>query len=125
MDTKYSYYNPFSNWKSQDEYGGYHVVKKMVGDIQCPKSIRTYNSSYTDLFKFWKPSFVFSLKNKMPGYRLLWLTSYTLHVVALKIFSIVEQDISDFMHLIGEYLVKETVYVSRSEIENLNTRKTT
>ena len=83
----------------------------MVGDIEYPKNIRTFNCSYSDLFKYWKPSFLTSLRDKTPGYRLLWLTSYTLHVVALKIFSIVEEDISDFMYLIGEYLVKDSVYM--------------
>ena len=67
----------------------------------------------------------------MSDYRLLWLNSYTVHVVALKIFSIVNEDITDIMHIIGECLVSKNIYISTSDVqikaqynyEYLNTNK--
>ena len=118
LDTKYKYYNPFEYMKHKEEYGGFHSIKKSQQDNVSCTDIGTHNISYSDLFHYWKPQFVSSLRDKMPGYRLLWLTSYTLHVVALKIFSMVKEDITDFMHIIGHCLVGENIYTSRTDVEN-------
>ena len=118
MDTKYKYYNPFEYLNSYKAYGGFHESDKPVFKATYTKDLGTYNVSYSHLFKHWKPHFVSSLSDKMPGYRLLWLTSYTLHVVALKIFSMFEEDMTDVMYNIGECLVAKSIYISRSDIEN-------
>ena len=119
MDTRYNYYNPFHHFNKNEAYGGCDDVShRKKCKPAYTKETGTYNVSYSHLFKYWKPHFVSSLRDKMPGYRLLWLTSYTMHVVALKMFSMFDQDITDIMYNIGECLVSRNIYISRSEIEN-------
>ena len=118
LDTKYIYYNPFEYLKQEEEYDALQSNKKKeLRDVSC-KEVGTFNNTYSDLFRYWKPHFVSSLRDKYPGYRLLWLTSYTLHIVALKIFSSVTEDITDFMYVIGECLVGKNIYISRTDVEN-------
>ena len=118
MDTRYKYYNPFQSLNCNETYGGFTTKLERKPIMSYTKKIGTYNSTYSHLFQYWKPHFVSSLRDKMPGYRLLWLTSYTLHVVALKIFSMINEDITDIMYHIGEYLVSKSIYISRNDITN-------
>ena len=117
MDTKYKYYNPFISLRDQ-HYGAFSSTSESSNKILRNKAVGNFNATYSDLFKYWKPSYLLSLRDKMPGFRLLWLTSYTLHVVALKIFSLLEEDTADVMLLIGECLVDKSIYVTSTDIAN-------
>ena len=57
MDTKYKYYNPFENLNSKNTFGGFKSHAGIQKNM-CTKEVGTYNSLYSDLFKYWKPSFV-------------------------------------------------------------------
>ena len=118
LDTKYNYYNPFASNKGIKSYAGWDPLNVPNTTTMSVKEIGTFNDSYTKLFKYWKPLFLANLNKEMTSYRLLWTTSLTLHVVGLKIFSLVQENTEDFMHVIGECLVGKMVYLTSGDMED-------
>ena len=82
------------------------------------QDIGTFNDTYSKLFKYWKPQFLSTLNTKLVGFRLIWTTSLSWHMVGLKIFSVVEENTQDFMFLIGEFLVGNSIFITDSDLGN-------
>ena len=118
LDDRYKYYNPFTRTSRMLSYGGFDASSLPNSSFMSVQDIGTYNDTYSKLFKYWKPQFLSTLDTKLVGYRLIWTTSFSWHIVGLKIFSVVEENTQDFMFLIGEFLVGNSIYITDSDLEN-------
>ena len=118
LDNKYKYYNPFTKNDKELSYGGFDPSNLPNSSFTSVGYIGSYNDTYYKLFNYWKPLFLPSLNTKMAGFRLIWTTSLSWHIVGLKIFSLVEENTEDFMFLIGEFLVGKSIYITDEDLNN-------
>ena len=76
----------------------------------------------SDLLKYWQAEFLAQLSPQSIGFNVLWTSSMTWHIAALKIYSLSqlnfnsERAIIDVMQVIGEYLVGKMVLMTDEEI---------